>query len=75
MSDQLVAEAATYTKHNKHKRRKSMPSKRFEAAIQATERLQTYALDRTTTWIHRAYVYYESFTAAQQKVTFSSLLP
>jgi len=32
-SDQLVAEAATYTTHNKHKRQKSMPSARFESAI------------------------------------------
>jgi hypothetical protein len=33
MGDQLVAEAATYTKYNKHKRRTSMPSTGFEPAI------------------------------------------
>ena len=32
-SDQLVAEGATYTTHNKHKIRKSMPSARFKPAI------------------------------------------
>ena len=36
-SDQLVAEAATYTSHNKHKRRTSMPSARFELAIPAVK--------------------------------------
>jgi hypothetical protein len=48
-SDQLVAETATYTTHNKHKKRASMPSARFEPAIPAIQRLQTYALDRTAT--------------------------
>ena len=46
MSDQLVAEATTYTKHNKHKRRTSMQSLGLEPTIPATERLQTCALDR-----------------------------
>jgi len=41
-SDQLVAEAATYTKHNKHKRRTSMPSAGFEPAIPAIKRLQSW---------------------------------
>ena len=45
-SDQLVAEAATYTTHNK---RTSMPSAGFEPAIPATQRLQTDALGRTAT--------------------------
>ena len=46
MNDQLVAEAVTYTTHNKHKRRTSMPSVGFEPAILAIQRPQTYALDR-----------------------------
>jgi hypothetical protein len=44
MSNQLVAEAATYTTHNKHKRRTSMPSEGFKPAIPAIEQPQTYAL-------------------------------
>jgi len=32
-SDQLVTEAATFTTHNKHKRRTSMPSAGLEPAI------------------------------------------
>jgi hypothetical protein len=48
-SDQSVVEAATYTTHYKHKRRTSMFSAGFEPAIPATERLQTYALDRMVT--------------------------
>ena len=44
-NDQPVAEAATYTINNKRKRRTSMPSARFEPAIPAVKRLQTYAID------------------------------
>jgi len=33
MSDRPVAEAATYTTHNRHKRQKSMPSAGFESKI------------------------------------------
>jgi hypothetical protein len=51
MSDQLVAEAATYTTHNKHKRRISIPSRGFEPAIPAIERPQIYTLERTVTGI------------------------
>jgi hypothetical protein len=50
-SDQLVVEAATYTTHNKHKRRISMPSAGFEPAIPVIERPQTYGLNRTATGI------------------------
>ena len=50
-SDQLVAEAATYTTHNQHNRRKSIGPVGFEPAIPAIERLRTYALDRMTTEI------------------------
>jgi hypothetical protein len=47
MSNQLVAEAATYTKHNNHKRRTSMTSTGFKPAIPAIQLTQTYALDGT----------------------------
>jgi len=50
-SDQLGAEAATYTTHNPHNARTSMSSERFEPAIPATQRLQTDALDRTAAGI------------------------
>jgi hypothetical protein len=50
-SDRPVAEAATYTTHNKHKRRTSMPSAEFEPVTPGIKRPQTYALDRTTTGI------------------------
>jgi len=50
-SDQPVAEAANFTKHSKHKRRTSNPSKGFKLQIPAIGQLQTYALDRMATWI------------------------
>jgi len=40
-SDQLVAQVATYTTHNKYKGRKSMLSAGFEKAIAAINRPQT----------------------------------
>jgi hypothetical protein len=49
MSDQFVAEATAYRKHNKHKRRVSMPSAGFEPAIPSIKRLRAYALDRKAT--------------------------
>jgi hypothetical protein len=51
MTDQPVAEADTHTKHNKQKRRTSIPSAGFESATLAIKRLQTHALDRTATGI------------------------
>jgi hypothetical protein len=48
-SDQLVAEAATYTTRNKRKRRTSMPSAGLESAIPGSEMQQTYVLDLTVT--------------------------
>jgi hypothetical protein len=45
-NDQLVAEAATYATHNKHKRRTSVHSVGFEPAIPAIKWQQTYALRR-----------------------------
>ena len=51
MSDQLFPKAATYTTHNKFKRRISMHSAGFEPAITAIRRLQSDASDRTATGI------------------------
>ena len=48
-SDKPIAEAATDTANNEHKRPASMPSAEFEPAIPVIKRLQTYALDRTAT--------------------------
>jgi hypothetical protein len=39
-SDQLVAEVATYTTHNKHKRKISMISAGFEPAIAESKEVQ-----------------------------------
>jgi hypothetical protein len=47
MSDELVAEAATYTTQNKHKRR----TERIELAILEIKGLQAYSLDTMATWI------------------------
>jgi len=52
-SERFVAEAATYTKHNKHKTRIFMPSPGFERAIPAMKRLQTHPLARTARGIGR----------------------
>jgi len=49
MSDRPVAEAATYTTQNKHKRQKSIPTSGFELAIPGIKRLETHALERTAT--------------------------
>ena len=49
--DHPVAEAATYTTHNKHTRRIPLPSAGFEAASPAIKRFQTYTLHRTATGI------------------------
>jgi hypothetical protein len=51
-SDQLVAEATTYTTHNKHRRQTYTSSAGIKPIIPATERLQTYALDRMATRIY-----------------------
>jgi hypothetical protein len=60
MSDQLVAEATTYTTHNKHRRRTSMLFVGFELAIPVIKQLQTYALDHTATRINRPRVLHVS---------------
>ena len=49
--DQPVTEAATYTTHNKHKRRMSIHSARLEPPSPAIERPYTYVLDRTATGV------------------------
>jgi hypothetical protein len=51
MIDQLVAEAANCTIHNKHKTQTSMPLARFEPSISASEWPPTYALELTATGI------------------------
>jgi hypothetical protein len=65
MSDQFVAEAATYTTHNKHKRRTYMPSAGFEPAIPAIKRPQTYASDRTATGIGHKHIQLCKFLIVQ----------
>jgi len=56
-SDQLVAQTATYTTHNKQKRRTLMPSEGFERAIPEFNRLQIYVLDPRVNGIHNGVVY------------------
>jgi hypothetical protein len=51
MSDQLIAEAATRTTHNKQNRRTSTPSEGFVSAASAIERPQTQDLDRAAAGI------------------------
>ena len=48
-SSELVAEAATYTTHDKHKRRTIVPLGGFEPSISSIKRLQYQTLDRTVT--------------------------
>ena len=55
--DQPVAEAATYTRPNKHMKRKSVTSEGFEPTIPAIQGLQTYALDSTATEISQSEVH------------------
>jgi hypothetical protein len=49
--DRPVAEASTYTTHNIHKRQTSMLPAGLKPAIPASERPQTYSLDRVATGI------------------------
>jgi len=51
MSDQLVAKDASYTTHNKHKWRKTMPSTEFEHVFPTIKHLQTHILDLTATGV------------------------
>ena len=46
----------TLTTHNTHNRQTSMLPVGFEPTTQAGERPQTYALDRTVTWIGSAFI-------------------
>jgi len=48
---QPLTEDTTYTTHNQHKRRTFTSSAGFEPANPASERLQTYTLDRLATGI------------------------
>jgi len=57
-------EAATFTAHNKQNkrnRRNSIPSARFDPAITAIKRLQTYVLDSTANDIVSKYLLINSF--------------
>jgi hypothetical protein len=56
MSDQAVAQAATYNTRNKQKRRTPTPSVGFETAIPAIQRLQTYSLDHTVIGIGGGFI-------------------
>jgi hypothetical protein len=49
VSDQLLAEAAGYTTHNKHSIQIFLPSAGFKPAIPELQRPQTYAFDSTAT--------------------------
>jgi hypothetical protein len=71
MSDQFVAEAATYRIHNKHNRRTSMPSAGFEPAIQS-ERIQTYVVDRTAAGLDLSGTHHSKYYTAANLLT---LLP
>jgi hypothetical protein len=64
MSGQTVAEAAAYSTHNKHMRRKSMPSAGFEHAIPAIKPLQIHTFSRTTTGIGLKNNYYFDFSVS-----------
>jgi hypothetical protein len=55
-SDQLVAQDTAYTTHTKHTRRIYTPSAGFEPAIPTIKGLETYALDRTATWIGQRFI-------------------
>ena len=50
-NDRHVSEAATYTTHDKHKRRRTTTTAGFEHAIPAIVRLYAYVFDRTATRI------------------------
>ena len=75
MSDQIVAKAANYTTHDKHKKPTSMHSTRFEPVIPAVKQLEAYTVDHKATGIDRkSYTRYvqvlrspkEAFAAAMQ---------
>ena len=57
-SDQLVADATSYTTHNKHNRRTSMLSAVFEPAAPAIRWLQNYTLAGAATGIGRVLLIY-----------------
>jgi hypothetical protein len=69
MSDQLVAETATYMTHNKHKRRTSMPSKGLETEVPAIKGSQVYGLmctrPRAHNQIHTQYIILIAFPRQQ----------
>jgi hypothetical protein len=60
-NDQPVAEAATYTKHNKHNSRTSVFSGTFETAVTAIKLLHAYDLERLVTGICKTCIYVTQF--------------
>ena len=74
-SDQLVAEAATYITHNKHKRRTSMLPTVFETAIPAFRRLHADAFDLAVAGIDRSTrTFFFSFSASPTRTRAASSL-
>ena len=61
MSDQPLTEAATYTKHDKHKTRTSIPSAGFEPATPEILRLQNYTLGQTANGIGEVTIITQKF--------------
>jgi len=62
-SGQMVAKAATYTRHNIHNRWTSMFPAGFDPVIPTIKRPQTYTLDRTVTGIGRRQINCLNYTA------------
>lgn len=61
-SDKRTAQAVTCATHNKHNRRRSMPSTELETATPAIDRPQNQALDRTNTRTGIVFIYYLYFS-------------
>ena len=60
-SDQPVVQTSTYTTHNKHNRRTSIPSAGLELTIPPTARLQNYVLNARPPRSASIYVYNKIF--------------
>jgi len=56
MSDRLVAETATYTSRNRHRRRKSKILSGIRARYPANRMFQNYVLDRTANGLRHNYL-------------------
>jgi hypothetical protein len=77
-SDHLITEAATCTTHNKHNRRKSMPSAGFGLTMSAIKQLHTYGFglhrhrDRRNVTYLQLNIYH---TKKRVQTEFATLLP